>query len=145
MYSAVCRRKKCDSLYKFVQKARLQIGTSWQPSDSWSSCSQLWKEYANPTLHNHSPWGVEHFYTEIQLISSPHATHFDTLDGKGRYDGVEVGRRGKWECLRKEVEGWSRRLGNLRIFFVSSTRLSAQGEENAITRALSAFSGECGV
>lgn len=31
------------------------------------------------------------------------------------------------------------------FFFVSCTRLSAQGEENAITRAPSAFSGECGV
>lgn len=65
--------------------------------------------------------------------------------GREGMTGVEVGRRGKWECLRKEVEGWSRQPGNLRIFFVSCTRLSAQGEENAITRALSAFSGECGV
>lgn len=30
-------------------------------------------------------------------------------------------------------------------FLVSDTRLSAQGEENAITHALSAFSGKCGV
>lgn len=38
--------------------------------------------------------------------------------GREGMTGVEVVRRGKWECLRKEVEGWSRRPGNLRIFFL---------------------------
>lgn len=51
---------------------------------------------------------------------------------------------GKGDKLRKR----SRRLGKgwgILEFLVSCTLLSAQGGENAITRALSAFSGKGGV
>lgn len=38
---------------------------------------------ANPTLRSTAPWGVEHFYAAMQLISSPHATHFVMLGASG--------------------------------------------------------------
>lgn len=60
---------------------------------------------------------------------------------------VKVRQHGKSESLKRKwngrvVLGW---VGAVSEFLISCTQLSARGEENAITRALSAFSGKCGV
>lgn len=59
------------------------------------------------------PQGAEHFYTWIQLNSSPHATHFDTLGAEGGEEVKVWGGGGVGCAVRQSRDNWERGSGRM--------------------------------